>query len=478
MDSRTLQASHVQGSDRWANLRNDVLELPPERFGQLDIALLNLLCAPSLPGSESIDIDKCLARLDHLAGFVKTGIERNLHRQPNDPDFGTCEPKWRMAMLITILQRDYGAAYDPAVSDELARTGDSPFVDSRNVFIHGLLDDDRNRRWGSCASIPVLVVAIAQRLGYPVKLAINRRHVYCRWEDSNGLAFNIEACTLGGGFAIPDDVHYRDDFGAPPTDKEIASNLYFRSLEPHEAFAHFLRTRAAHLHDIARYEETLLWSARALQFSPDHPYFSGKAYEWAELGIKHRFRRKFPDRPIPPPEHNDEFFYQPGEFLRIEERSLFLTIVAHYHEYLGQIDKARTHYEESARQNFHGHNEQRDLQRFLSKHNLSSQIPFRQWHTKSGQPRRVRLPNCPPNAEVPTLHRLADRFDREGNLLMARDTLHDLYLFNPCDADVFRRARDIENRPEFQSQLKAVIAQRRNALANRSQSTHQPNIIQ
>lgn len=36
------------------NPLNDLLEIDPRDFGRQDFALLNLLCAPSLPGSEDL----------------------------------------------------------------------------------------------------------------------------------------------------------------------------------------------------------------------------------------------------------------------------------------------------------------------------------------------------------------------------------------------------------------------------------------
>ncbi len=52
------------------HLLNDLLETDPADFGSKDLALLNLLCAPSLPGSENLDIPSCLTRLDDLTAFV------------------------------------------------------------------------------------------------------------------------------------------------------------------------------------------------------------------------------------------------------------------------------------------------------------------------------------------------------------------------------------------------------------------------
>jgi hypothetical protein len=348
----TPNGQALNSLDHCRNLLNDLLETEPAEFGRKDLALLNLLCAPALPGSEHLNIPHCLAGLDSLTAFVKASTERNLYRFPTDADFGHSEPMWRMALLVTLVKRDFGAAYDPGVSADLADGRYSPFTDSRNVFIHGLLADDPSRRSGSCSSIPVLVAAIARRLGYPVGLAVNRRHVYARWDNGEGFCFNVEASNPAGMVSPPDE-HYRVMHG-PLTPEEERSGFYARSLYPAEEFSLFLKARVWCLHDAGRYAETLLWSARALQFAPDDPHFAQGAYAAADLAIKHRYRRKYPGRPIPPPERNEEFFFDVNEFLAVEERSLFLTIAAHHAESAGELDKARTCYEDACRQNFHG----------------------------------------------------------------------------------------------------------------------------
>lgn len=227
----------------------DLLEEDPADLGKKDIALLNLVCAPSLKGSEKLNIQRCLARLDHLAAHVKSATDRTLYRFPQDPTYGHCEPMWRMALLVTCVKLDYGAGYDPLVKAELERDGRAPFVDSRNVFIHGLLDDNHQRRWGSCSSIPVFVAAVARRLGYPVHLAVNRRHVYARWDDGSGFAFNIEASNPAG-MVVHSDEYYRDEQYGPMTESEAQSGFYGRSLSPAETFALFMKNRVWCLHDM------------------------------------------------------------------------------------------------------------------------------------------------------------------------------------------------------------------------------------
>jgi hypothetical protein len=44
-------------------------------------------------------------------------------------------------------------------------------------------------------------------------------------------------------------------------------------------------------------------------------------------------------------------------------------------------------------------------------------------------------------------------------MLQARDALRDLYLFDPGDAEVFGKARELERHPLFQPQLKSQIEQ-------------------
>ena len=60
-----------------------LLTMPAEQLAEVDIAEMNLLCAAGLPGSESLDIDQCLATLDGWAARVKAETERHLYRLAN-----------------------------------------------------------------------------------------------------------------------------------------------------------------------------------------------------------------------------------------------------------------------------------------------------------------------------------------------------------------------------------------------------------
>ena len=76
-----------------------------------------------------------------------------------------------MMMLGTVLAQDLGIGYNPKLALPQL-DGEIPTLaqaaNSKDVFIHGLLNGNH---LGTCASMPVLVVAIGRRLGYPVNLA-------------------------------------------------------------------------------------------------------------------------------------------------------------------------------------------------------------------------------------------------------------------------------------------------------------------
>jgi hypothetical protein len=129
---------------RYAALE-ELLETPLDQFQGKDIALLNLLCAFSLNGSERLNIAKCIERVDQLAAFTRDVTNRNLYRFRSDPNWGHCEPMWRMAHIVTAIKLDLGAVYNP----DLAGEWDSDEIkahDSADYFIHGLLSEDRSRR--------------------------------------------------------------------------------------------------------------------------------------------------------------------------------------------------------------------------------------------------------------------------------------------------------------------------------------------
>jgi hypothetical protein len=146
-----------------------LLALPPEKLEKVDIARIDLLCAESLKGSEDLNIQECLKTLDTLAQHVKEETERSRHYLIENPaKFKNSEGYFRMMYLVTVLQQDFGVEYDPAHTNDFVEANgkiarnhpeDVIYADSKDHFIHGLLT---GKHYGTCASMPMLYVAIAQ----------------------------------------------------------------------------------------------------------------------------------------------------------------------------------------------------------------------------------------------------------------------------------------------------------------------------
>jgi hypothetical protein len=197
-----------------------------------DIAELNLRAAHGLPGAETLDVGHCLDRLDAWARLVASKTDRWLPRFHRAPaEFDGSLPKFRMLALVTVLQRDLGVCYNP-------RCVEGPYcaLDPRTLFLHGLLDG----HGGTCATMPVLYVAVGRRLSYPLHLVHAGEHFFVRWEEPGGERFNIEATATS--FVPRDDEHYRR-WPKPIRDEDVRSGFFLRNLAPQEELAAFLRLR-------------------------------------------------------------------------------------------------------------------------------------------------------------------------------------------------------------------------------------------
>jgi hypothetical protein len=224
----------------------DLLKMTPDELAESDFALINLLCAKDLPGAEGMDIPAMLKKLDDWAAKVHFETERHLYRV-NDPQhaehYKHSEARLRAEFIVQVLQEDCGVHYN------LEQVRNVDFGKSQDSFIHGMVGSDNG---GTCASLPVLYTAIGRRLGYPMKLALAREHIFIRWDDGKE-RFNVEGAG-NGGIDFPDDSFYRS-WPFPITDKMMASGEFLRSLTPQEELATFLLTRGVVLHAHERYAD-------------------------------------------------------------------------------------------------------------------------------------------------------------------------------------------------------------------------------
>lgn len=241
---------------------HELLAMTPEQLAQVDLALMNLLCAQDLPGAENLDIPAALAQLDAWAAKVRFETDRHLYRAA-DPQYaehyGHSEARLRAEFIVQCLQEDCGVHYN----EQRIRNVD--FSNPADLFIHGLVNSDNG---GTCSSMPVLYAAVGRRLGYPIKLVLAKQHVFCRWEDDKE-RFNIEGATNGGVDFHPDE-YYRT-WPVPISDGEMASGEFLKSLSPREELAAFLLQRASCWQAHRRMNEARACLAEALCLMPNSP---------------------------------------------------------------------------------------------------------------------------------------------------------------------------------------------------------------
>lgn len=258
---QTSSSSDTQNLD--AKDFSFVLSLAPEQVADYDIAELNLLCGAGLDGNEKADLNQCRKALDDLVKMVKSETDRNWERfQRNPSEYQNSEAYYRMGMVITVIRQDFKAKYNPKlITDPSKRTENEVFYkDASNVFLQGLVSGDK---MGTCASMPVLYVAIGRRLGYPVYLVSTKGHLFCRWENDKE-RMNFEG-TGEGVRTDPDEKYHKFPFTL--TQQEIENSTYLKNLTRAQELAIFLDTRAACLVASNRNAEALIAQAQAVRLA-------------------------------------------------------------------------------------------------------------------------------------------------------------------------------------------------------------------
>ncbi len=279
--------------DKWT--LSALLKLKPHQIEELDVALLNLLCAEGLPGSETLDLKKSLTALDEMAQRVKVETDRHLYRfTQNSAEFNHSEADFRTVMMATVLQQDFGIRYNPA----RIASPDNPeptavfYANSKDFFIHGCTDSSR---MGTCASLPVFYTAIARRLKYPLHVVATKGHLFARWQDDKE-RLNLEATSIGFT-SYPDSKYHIWPYGV--TAAEIASSKYLQNMSATEELGTFLSIRAFALFAAKRHHEAIEAIDAAIRFAPHI-----EAHRIVKtLLARQMTRTEIPGVYLPPPPH-------------------------------------------------------------------------------------------------------------------------------------------------------------------------------
>lgn len=171
------------------------LQLPEQR---IDVAVAAFTFAKEF--YPNLDIAAYSKRIDLIADKTRQLAQ------------GTPDPETRIRILNTVIHQMEGFHYDH-----------SPFARSRQDyrFLNGILDT----RQGTCYAIPLLYIAVAQRLGYPLYPVLAPDHIFVRYVDPAFTEQNIE--TTSGGKYFPDQ-YYIEAFAV--SKKGLKSGSYLRTL--------------------------------------------------------------------------------------------------------------------------------------------------------------------------------------------------------------------------------------------------------
>ena len=168
-------------------------------------------------------------------------------------------------MMRTVIGQDFRVKYDKRLSSSALQNASNRkfFAKSQLIFLTGCLDDTRV---GTCASLPVLYVAIGRRLGYPMYLVAAKGHLMARWDEGKGTRVNLE--TAGGdGFVSHSDAYYRT-WPQPISAREEKEQGYLKNLDSRETLAVFLSTRSAHLMANGLQEQAITAAIAANRLAP------------------------------------------------------------------------------------------------------------------------------------------------------------------------------------------------------------------
>lgn len=203
---------------------------------QIDVGIAALTFAKDI--YPEIDVTAYSAKIDALAKQVK--------RLAN----GTTDPEQRIRTMNTVLYRVNGFHYDL-----------TPFSRSKQeyYFLNGILDS----RKGICYTLPLLYIAVAQRVGYPIYPVAAPDHMFLRYVDPSFKEQNIEA-TSGGKYF--EDAWYIKDFSIGK--RGLKSGAYLRTMTYRELLGEIVAANAFVLGSNGSGEKSLKYFETAIRLNP------------------------------------------------------------------------------------------------------------------------------------------------------------------------------------------------------------------
>jgi len=230
-----LAQTHALGQTP-VSRETELLLRSPE--SKLDVGIAALTLAKEV--YPDLHIPYYSKKIDLLASQAQQVIAR---QGRNDPDSV-------IRALNTFFYKIHGMYYDPSVEAWEKR---------ENYFLVKLLDTKE----GTCANMPVLYMAVAQRLGYPVYSVAIPEHQFLRYVSPTLKEANIEA-TGGGGF-IPDARYIREsrvgEIGLKESD-------YLKTLSNREWLAHLVESTAVTISKQGKLDKAIYLLEKSVAINP------------------------------------------------------------------------------------------------------------------------------------------------------------------------------------------------------------------
>lgn len=143
---------------------------------------------------------------------------------------------------------------------------------------------------GNCVSMPMLFLALGERLGLDLTLSTAPLHVFVKFTDrATGKTWNLEA-TSGAGFTR--DEHYRKNL--PMTDEAVANGVYLKTMTRREALAIIATGVLDNLLATGRYVEAIAVADVLIEANPADAYALTKKGTAFYRLLERDFIKKYP----------------------------------------------------------------------------------------------------------------------------------------------------------------------------------------
>ena len=130
-----------------------------------------------------------------------------------------------------------------------------------NEFLPGIIE----RKHGICTTMPMLYMAVAQRLGLQMYIVQTPQHNFLRVNDPTNTIRNFEATSNG---TVSDERYIREENITPAL---IKSGAYMRPLTHHQYLAELLGINARLWRNRGQYDRAIAYEQRALEIDPQSP---------------------------------------------------------------------------------------------------------------------------------------------------------------------------------------------------------------